>query len=164
MSVNISFSALSHSDISECLDIEFDSYEFPWERDDFTKCIIDRCNLCIRDYDSRRILAYMFFAPDDEGGVEILNVCVHKDYRRKKLATKLIELLMKNKKYTHIYTSVRETNLGAQILMRSLGLKCVNILKRFYDNIPDEPAYFFSKEHLYDDTDGVAIVSNNTTS
>jgi ribosomal-protein-alanine N-acetyltransferase len=72
----------------------------------------------------------------------ILNLAVHPDFRRRGVATILMDEAIRelNKKgCAFMYLKVRASNSGAQRFYELLGFKVESIRKKYYDN-PDEDA------------------------
>ncbi len=67
--------------------------------------------------------------------IDVINIVVDSEYRRKGVASKLIEYVY-NKygdRYNY-YLEVRESNKAAIALYEKNGFKIVNVRKKYYDN------------------------------
>ncbi|MGL4361814.1 MAG: ribosomal protein S18-alanine N-acetyltransferase [Cellulosilyticaceae bacterium] len=96
-----------------------------------------------------------YFVAEEEGQVigysgiwhvhpegQITNVAVHADYRRRGLGRNLMETLLDNgvkKGITNYYLEVRESNINAINLYKSIGFKEVGRRKNYYKK-PNEDA------------------------
>jgi ribosomal-protein-alanine N-acetyltransferase len=68
----------------------------------------------------------------DDGECEVLNLAVAPAFRRRGLARELLKPLL-NLGNTRIFLEVRESNLGARMLYKSMGFQEVSIRKRYYE-------------------------------
>jgi ribosomal-protein-alanine acetyltransferase len=68
------------------------------------------------------------------GEVEILNVAVSPDFRRRGIATKLLASL---RSHETVFLEVRESNFRARKLYESSGFQTVSRRRKYYSN-PDE--------------------------
>ncbi len=68
--------------------------------------------------------------------LSILHLYVQKNYRRKKIATMLIEhTILTAKEYMNIILEVRTDNLAAVNLYKKYNFKIINIRKKYYNGI-----------------------------
>lgn len=81
----------------------------------------------------------------DEG--DICNVAVFDKFRRRGVATALIQHLLDygvEKQLSFITLEVRESNVGAQKFYETMGFEHIGVRKNFYDN-PKEHAFLMNK-------------------
>ncbi len=72
----------------------------------------------------------------------ILNLAVHPDFRRRGVATRLMNEAtgeLKEKGCVFMYLKVRVSNAGGQRFYERLGFKTEGVRKKYYEN-PDEDA------------------------
>ncbi len=135
--------------IDDVYEIDKLSVPIPWSK----KSIEEELN---------NMLATFIVAKDDEKVVgfamcwyimdecHIGNIAVHPDYRRKKVATKLLDELLKGTKEhgtNYLILEVRTSNVPAQNLYKKLGFEETVVRKHYYKN-PDgsyEDALIMSK-------------------
>jgi ribosomal protein S18 acetylase RimI-like enzyme/glycosyltransferase involved in cell wall biosynthesis len=67
---------------------------------------------------------------------EILNLAVHRDYRRLGVATKLIQAELQSGAGDY-FLEVRQSNAGARALYKSLGFREVGMRPGYYENPPE---------------------------
>lgn len=134
------YTTITTKDINDILELEYNLFSSPWSKSDFDKCVKNFFNIAFRHPATNKIIAYLFYSMDDDGGAEILTLAVSKNYQRQGLGTKLIQFV--EKKFPIYYCSIRENNLAAQLFFKKMGLKCTNILRDVYKDC-DELAYFF---------------------
>lgn len=88
------------------------------------------------------------------GEITLLNLVVHPDFRRQKLATDFINCLSKMSKLrnmTSIVANVRESNLAAHLFLKSNGFVATGVVPRYFQDVYEytsevEDAYSFKKE------------------
>lgn len=81
--------------------------------------------------------------------IEILGIGVSEEYRRKGVATELMDLLIsyfETSKYEKIFLEVRESNISAQSLYKKYNFKYFGKRKKYYVT---EDADIFIKEKVY---------------
>jgi ribosomal-protein-alanine N-acetyltransferase len=127
-------------DMQEVLDIENDSFEFPWAEDDFIRCLRQRnCIGMVADFEDR-IGGFMVYELH-KTRLHLLNVAVAKPFRRRGLGSRMVQKLMgklSDDRRNRILLEVRETNLDAQLFFRKLGFRAVSVLRSFYDDSPED--------------------------
>ena len=135
--------------IDEVYEIDKLSVPIPWSK----KSIEEELNNMLASFivakDNERVIGFaMCWYIMDE--CHIGNIAVHPDYRRKSIATKLLnELLNGTKEHgtNYILLEVRVSNTPAQSLYKKLGFNDVVVRKHYYKN-PDgsyEDALIMSK-------------------
>ena len=136
-------------DLPEVLDIEFESFEYPWLEEDFVRCLKQRNSIsmvaekagkiseneqCREEYD--RVLGFMIYELNKHR-IALLNLAVHPDYRRRSVGTQMVNKLISklpSERRRRITLEVRETNLSAQLFFRNCGFKAINIFHDFYED------------------------------
>lgn len=131
-------------DLPAVLDIELESFEFPWTEFEFIRTVRQQNCICqVAEWDDK-VLGFMVYRLE-RGALTVLNLAVSKDVRRKgvgsDLICKLIDKLHPANR-TRIFADVRERNLGAQLFFRTMGFKATHIIRKPFDDT-DEPAYRF---------------------
>ncbi len=145
MDVKIIVSPLVKPDIPSILEIENDSQPEPWTEKAFLEEIdragshflvarLDTGPQIASDCHSQPIVGYIcFWVVADE--VQILNVAVRCDLRRRGIARKLIELAIqtgRDRRARFITLEVRESNSPARKLYESFGFKIVGERANYY--------------------------------
>ena len=138
-------------DMPEILEIERQSFEFPWSEEDFIRCLRQRnCIGMVAECDER-IVGFMIYELH-KNRLHILNFAVHRSIRRhgvgRQMAAKLTSKLSHQRR-TRILLEVRETNLSAQLFFRATGFRAVSVLRDFYEDTTED-AYLM--EQLYQPT------------
>jgi [ribosomal protein S18]-alanine N-acetyltransferase len=133
---------MTRRDYPQVMEIENECFEFPWTEEDLTRCIRTRNYIGIIAEESDRVLGYAVYELQTHG-IHILNLGIHPKFRRRKIASQLIEKLfgkMGVQRRTRLTLEVRESNVAAQVFFRSLGFRATKILRNYYDDT-DEDAY-----------------------
>jgi ribosomal-protein-alanine N-acetyltransferase len=121
-------------DMMEVLEIENQSFEFPWSEDDFIRCLRQRnCIGMVAEHDER-VAGFMIYELH-RNRLHILNFAVAPEFRRKGVGHQMVEKLigkLSSQRRSRIMLEVRETNLAAQLFFRSLGFRAISVLRDFY--------------------------------
>ena len=136
------------ADLESVLRIEKESFEFPWLRDDFIKCLRHRNAIGMVfqlpvDCGVLDIAGFMIYSLG-KTKIELLNFAVEKELRRRFIGKQMMDKLkgkLTSGKRTVIFTRVRESNLEAQLFFRDQGFLAIKVLKNSFDNLED--AYLF---------------------
>jgi len=129
-------------DMLDVLDIEAESFEFPWSEEDFIRCRRHRNCISMVAEHHDRIVGFMVYELR-KTRIYLLNLAVAPAYRRRGVGRQMVENLigrMKRQGRTRLVLEVRETNLAAQLFFRDNGFRAVSVLRRWYDDT-DEDAY-----------------------
>src|SRR5688572_16534011 len=127
-------------DMPEVLDIEQESFEFPWCEEDFIRCLRQRNCIGMVAEASERILGFMVYELHKHR-LHILNFAVHERFRRRTVGTQMAKKLitkLSHDRRSRIMLEIRETNLPAQLFFRSLGFRAVSVLRKFYEDTPED--------------------------
>jgi ribosomal-protein-alanine N-acetyltransferase len=142
-------------DMAEVLEIESESFEFPWSEEEFIRCLRQRnCIGMVADCDDK-VVGFMVYELH-KTRLHILNFAVSQAWRRqgigRKMAGKLVGKLSAQRR-TRIVLEVRETNLDAQIFFRSQGFRAVNVLRDFYEDTTED-AYLMQFRYRPNEAEG----------
>ena len=127
-------------DMPEVLDIENQSFEFPWSEEDFIRCLRQRnCIGMVAEHDER-VVGFMIYELH-KNRLHILNFAVDPSFQRRgvgdQMVGKLISKLSHGRR-NRILLEVRETNLSAQLFFRNVGFRAVSVLRDFYDDTVED--------------------------
>lgn len=127
-------------DMPEVLDIESESFEFPWLEDDFVRCLRQRnCIGMVAEHDDK-VVGFMIYELH-KTRLHILNFAVSDACRMqgvgKQMASKLVSKLSQQRR-SRIVLEVRETNLAAQLFFKHQGFRAVTVLRDYYDDTPED--------------------------
>jgi [ribosomal protein S18]-alanine N-acetyltransferase len=147
-------------DMAEVIEIEHDSFEFPWSEEDFVRCLRQRnCIGMVGELDDR-VAAFMIYELH-RTRLHLLNFAVHRPLRRRgvggHMLSKLVAKLSPQRR-TRISLEVRETNLPAQLFFRDNGFRAVNVLRDYYQDTTED-AYVM--QYRYRTVPGEAAEGHN---
>lgn len=135
-------------DMPEILEIEKQSFEFPWCEEDFIRCLRQRnCIGMVAERDER-IVGFMIYELH-KTRLHILNFAVNPEFRRRGIGAQMVDKLvgkLSHQRRTRILLEVRETNLEAQLFFRSSGFRAVSVLRDFYEDTIED-AYLMENKY-----------------
>ncbi|MBN2293535.1 MAG: ribosomal protein S18-alanine N-acetyltransferase [Pirellulales bacterium] len=127
-------------DMPAVLDIEADSFEFPWLEDDFIRCLRQRnCIGMVVELDDR-VVGFMVYELN-KTRLHMLNFAVAPEFRRLGIGSQMIRKLigkLSAQRRSRIVLEVRETNLAAQLFFRENGFRAVSVLREYYEDTPED--------------------------
>ncbi len=127
-------------DMDNALDIENQSFEFPWSEEDFTRCLRQRnCIGMVAEHDER-IVGFMIYELH-KTRLHVLNFAVASDFRRLGVGTQMVQKLtgkLSHQRRSRILLEVRETNLAAQLFFRNCGFRAVSVIRDFYEDTTED--------------------------
>ncbi|MEC7596475.1 MAG: ribosomal protein S18-alanine N-acetyltransferase [Pseudomonadota bacterium] len=132
--INTSFNKLSLKEIDSVVSVEKDSSEYPWTKKQLSESIANSNNLNYILVLESKIIGYIITMPSIDSA-DILNIVIHKDFKRKGFGSSLIVEISKvlsQKKIKTIFIEVRKSNLSAISFYLSLGFKEISIRKNYY--------------------------------
>jgi ribosomal-protein-alanine N-acetyltransferase len=132
---------MREDDLESIMEIEHLSFSSPWSREFYlvqlyTKYAVSKVALF-----EEKIIGYVS-ANYEQHESSILNLAVHPDYRRRGIATLLMNTIMKDlkkKDCVFLYLKVRASNTSAQKFYERFGFTVESVRKKYYGN-PDEDA------------------------
>lgn len=135
-------------DMTEVLDIEHESFEFPWSEDDFIRCLRQRnCIGMVAEHDDH-VAGFMIYELH-KSRLHVLNFAVASRYRRRGVGQQMSGKLtgkLSSQRRTRIVLEVRETNLAAQLFFKEVGFRAVSVLRDFYEDTTED-AYLMQFRH-----------------
>ena len=141
-------------DMSDVLEIENSSFEFPWFEEDFIRCLRQRnCIGMFAEYDEH-VVGFMIYELH-KTRLHILNFAVHPEFRRSHIGLQMVSKLRSKLSYqrrTQITLEVRETNLEAQLFFRGQSFRATNVLRGYYEDSPED-AYLMEYRYKQDATE-----------
>ena len=135
-------------DMPEVLKIENHSFEYPWNEEDFIRCLRQRnCIGMVAEY-NELIMGYMIYELHKDR-LCLINMAVHENWRKQGVGQALIDKLygkLSFQRRDRIILEIRETNLAAQLFFKQVGFKAIEILAKAYDET-DEDAYLMVRRY-----------------
>ena len=128
-------------DAKELAELDKEVFSVPWSEKSFLEEFENRLAVYYIAKEENKIIGYAgFWHVADEG--DITNIAVKQEYRRKGIASRLIETIIKEadrRKLLLLTLEVRELNAAAIKLYEKFGFKIIGKRKRYYTN-PAEDA------------------------
>ena len=123
-------------DMPEVLAIEKHCFEFPWQDEDFIRCLRQRnCIGMVAEHEDR-IVGFMIYELH-KNRLHVLNFAVAPAFRRcgvgAQMVSKLIGKLSSHRR-SKITLAVRERNLAAQVFFRAQDFKATKVLRNYYED------------------------------
>ena len=118
------------TDVFDVLHIERLSFDRPWSEEAFAENLKGsncRSQVAI----SNGVIAGFLLYLNVSGSMRILNMAVHPEFRRTGIGTQLISVLMNDLSLSSgrlVSGIVRESNLGAQLFLKSMGFFATDII------------------------------------
>lgn len=139
---------LIRRDLPEVLDIEYQSFEFYWNEEDFLRVLRQRnCIAMVAEIEDK-IAGYMVYVLH-KNKIEIANFAVDPKRRRTGVGSAMVAK-MASKLSVHrrklLVLDVRETNLVAQLFFHNNGFRAIRVLPKFYLD-SNEDAYRMVLRH-----------------
>ena len=127
-------------DWPEVLAIELESFEYPWGKSDFVRCLQQRnCLGMVAEHDDR-VVGLMVYELR-KTCIRVLNFAVAESFRRRGVGSQMITKLtdkLSCARRSRLTLEVRETNLPAQLFFRAMGFRAVSVLRGLYhDTLED---------------------------
>lgn len=156
---------LIRRDMNEVLEIERDSFEFPWTEEDFLCCLRQRNCIGMVAEHNNQIVGFMIYELH-KSKLQILSFAVASEARRSdvgaQMATKLIDKLSQQRR-KEILLEVRETNLAAQLFFKKQGFRACSVLRAHYDDTTED-AYVMRYRLYESEGDCARFTLNNRIS
>jgi ribosomal-protein-alanine N-acetyltransferase len=133
---SVTFRPIATADLDEVMAIERTSFRFPWSSGFFLQELQVACARSILAEIDGQIVGYVLFwlLP---GAIDIHNIAVHVDYRRRGIARLLLGKVLaeaRNQSSPRVMLEVRRSNLAAQKLYQSLGFLTTGVRKGYYSD------------------------------
>lgn len=123
-------------DLPRVLEIEHQSYEFPWSERQFLAALRrSRCVGLVVEDGVGQIIGFALYELHRHS-LEIIDLAIHSAHRRQKVGTELIDYLkqkMARQRRDRINVFVSEDSLPAQLFLKQAGLRATQVLPQYYD-------------------------------
>ena len=133
--------------VSQIADLERLCFNDPWSENSIASELNNKLSHWLVALDGEKVIAYVG-SQTVLGETDMMNIAVHPDYRKRGIATELIQELINalNERNSHsLMLEVRESNDPAKELSLKMGFEMVGIRKNYYRN-PKENALILRKE------------------
>lgn len=127
-------------DMPEVLDIERESFEFPWFEEDFIRCLRQRNCIGMVAEHGEQVVGFMIYELH-KSRLHVLNFAVAQTARLRGVGRQMVEKLvskLSSQRRTRISLEVRETNLAAQLFFKQVGFRATSVLRAYYEDSPED--------------------------
>lgn len=142
---------LRHRDLKQVLAIEEASFDPPWTEEEFRLELRQpHCGGTVAEDRYGNLVGYVIYHTMNDR-IRIVNLAVDPTRRREGIASQIIERLKEkliNQRRSELHAETRESNLEAQLLLKSNGFHAHEIYDEWFDN--GESAYHFEWEQFPD--------------
>lgn len=142
--VDVQFTYIYRTDMKAVMEIELESFEYPWTWDDFVSFLrLPKATGAVVRRDGGVVAFVMWEQFDDH--VKIANIAVSPQWRRYGIGRMMIENIVRmcrDVSITQVRMCVRETNLGAQLFAKNCGFLAMSVIPKMYEEC-DEDGYEF---------------------
>jgi ribosomal-protein-alanine N-acetyltransferase len=139
--INVHIRWMIRRDMTEVLEIEKNSFEFPWSEEDFIRCLRQRnCIGMVAEYDER-VVGFMIYELSGNR-INVLNFVSHPQFRNQGIGCAMASRLRGKLSHrrTQLQIKIRESNLHGQLFFRNRGFKAIAVVPSSYLET-DEGAY-----------------------
>lgn len=127
-------------DMPEVLQIEQDSYDYPWLESDFLRCLRQRNCIGMVAELGEKVVGFMIYELH-RSKLHVLNFAVHSGHRRQRIGSQMIQKLvskLSNHRRTSITLDVRESNVAAQLFFRDASFRAVKVCRGFFEDTGED--------------------------
>lgn len=131
------FRAMTLADVPYVIEVERDSYPFPWSEGIFRDCV--RVGYFCRVVELRGVICGYGIMSFGAGEAHVLNICIHRELRDQGVGRKLLGYLLENARKAamqDVFLEVRPSNPSAIHLYESMGFVRVGVRKGYYQANP----------------------------
>lgn len=131
-------------DLPAVLNIEQQSFAFPWTEDDIIYFLRKRDCIGMVAEQGERVVSYMLYQLH-KNRLHLLRFAVASDMRRSGVGSAMVDKLIGKltpDRRNRIAIEIRESNLDAQLFYRALGFKAISVMREFFAD-SGEDAYLF---------------------
>lgn len=133
---NIIFDSLKDIYLDSLFELEKICFSVPWSKNLFKNDITNNNAFYVLAVDNNKVIAYCgLYKVLDEA--DITNIAVHPEYRRKGIATKILNIIFKHccdNNISKITLEVRQSNENAINLYKNNGFVIVGERKKYYSD------------------------------
>jgi ribosomal-protein-alanine N-acetyltransferase len=150
--VAIELRALGLNHLGGIEEIERAAYQTPWSRTMFASELAKPSSICLGAFEGDQLVGYVINSRYVDAW-HVMNVAVHPDYRRRGLATRLLEALFemtKNDGRRGYTLEVRVSNAGAIELYERLGFERRGIRRGYYTDNREDALIMWRETHSGD--------------
>lgn len=132
------------ADMEAVYAIEQAAFEFPWQLEDFHRCLRQRNCIGMVAEQGETVVGFMLYELH-KTRLHLLNFAVRYTSRRQGVGRQMADALfgkLSEEKRTRITLEIRESNLAGQLFFKAMGFRATVVLRDAYDD-SEEDAYLF---------------------
>lgn len=140
---NVHIRWMIRRDMNEVLQTEQESFHVPWTEDDFLHCLRQRNCIGMVAESGDQVVGHVIYELH-RNRLHILNLAIHPHHRRHHVGAQIMSKLigkLSSHRRAKITLELRESNLVAQLFLKSLGFVATKVVKHYYEDT-NEDAYF----------------------
>ena len=129
------FRKMSKADLPRILEIEGQSYNYPWKEPIFHDCLNAAHYDCWVSEDTENKITAFCIVSTAVGEATVLNLCIEPDMRQQGLGRKIMQHVIdtaKARKAESVFLEVRPSNTGAIALYESIGFNEIGVRPGYY--------------------------------
>ncbi|MEZ6055644.1 MAG: ribosomal protein S18-alanine N-acetyltransferase [Planctomycetaceae bacterium] len=134
--IDVQIRWLIRRDMADVLRIEQQSFEHPWNEEDFLCCLRQRNCIGMVAEHHHEIVGFMVYELH-KSRLHILNFAVDQDYQRRSVGSQMVLRLidkLSQQRRDEILLEVRERNLDAQVFFKEQGFRAITVLRSHYED------------------------------
>lgn len=151
MTANVHIRWMIRRDMPSVIDIENNSFAFPWSEDDFMQCLRQRNSIGMVAEVDDRLAGFMIYELN-KSQIYLLDFAVDPAFRRCGVGTAMIGKLTSKlscERRNLIMLHINEENLRGQMFFRASGFKAIGTCRNFYVQ-PVRDAYAMEYRYVPD--------------
>jgi ribosomal-protein-alanine N-acetyltransferase len=140
MATTVQIRWLIRRDMPETLQIEKESFEYPWTEEDFLCCLRQKNCIGMVAVHHEKVVGFMIYELH-KARLTLLNFAVHPNMRRRRVGAQMIQRLKEKlsaQRRREIIVEIRETNLQALNFFKSRGFVALGLVKDRYDDTDED--------------------------
>ena len=142
--MNYEVTELGKSDVEDLIELEAYCFDYHWSREQFLLGLSKKAFMVLGIRHEGFLAGYIAFSLiEDE--MEILNLAVHPDFRRRGLAELLLAdsfRVCDERQIKKSFLDVKESNEPALSLYRKFGYKQIGVRKKYYPDTKEDALLF----------------------
>ena len=137
---DIHIRSIHRRDLPNVLEIENGSFDFPWTKDEFCRCLRQESVIGLVATVKDSVVGYTIYERH-ESRTHLLSFAVHPGHRHEGIGETLLAKLVAMLPLQHpgrIVLEVRESNLSALGFFKRFGFKATSLLRNFFEDKPED--------------------------
>lgn len=138
--LDVSIRWMIRRDMPEILNIENNSFEFPWSEFEFINWLRNRSVIGMVAENCERVVGFMIYELFPQF-LNVQNFAVDPLFRRQGIGRQMVDKMVSKlspQRRRRITLSIRESNLEGQLFFRTMGFSCESIVKNYYADSDDD--------------------------